>query len=638
MFNARSGQLSTAIFYVNVQLPIDEVTQVLSQPEAYPDTTRSVSRVETHISRVFLTDRYAYKLKKPVRFEFLDYSSPELRRGACQAELELNRRMSRGVYLSLAAVVRGTDGRLQVVDMTSGVRPANSEAARGGEFHEARPLATRFAPTGNHAPGGEVVEWLVKMRRLPDDRSLEMLIRQGKLQPTHVTELGRFLAEYYTQLPPVTLEPRVYLTRLRRHITENLRELLRPHRELDFDLIRRTQHHQLWYLHLEETAFANRVRDGRIVDGHGDLRPEHIYWAPELEIIDCLEFSSELRQVDALDELSFLAMECSRLGRAEIGEQVLRAYATACNDRPPFAIWNFYQAYRASVRAKVAAIRSDQDAQAERRDETLRSITAYLQIALDRCQNFRVPRLIVVSGLMGTGKSTVATDLAQRLSAGLLQTDAIRRELFGVVDDQAHFQAGRYTADRRQRVYDELFSRAATQLSDGKDVILDGTFLADAHLLQAWQLAERHHARLVHLRCSCPDEVALQRIEGRMRDVNRISDARPELYFQQKELAARMEAEPFGEGAAETGVARPTLLEKADTQDGHPGRCEVQGGGDDSFSHSSSRRLVDQPTGDGSTAGLPTTGRLVRRWTIDTTGTPQAITAQVSQILEMPPP
>ena len=286
---------------------------------------------------------------------------------------------------------------------------------------------------------------------------------------------------------------------------------------------------QLRYLSLQTQLFDDRVASGRVVEGHGDLRPEHIYLEQPPAIIDCIEFSLELRQVDIADELSFLALECRRLGDGDLGQQVLAAYQEACHDPIPETLLAFYRSYRACVRAKVAALRAQQ-VSVETRPALLRLIHQYVDWADHSAAQLGRPSLIVIGGLMGSGKSTLATALAEVLGADLISTDRIRRSLLGVSETPAGFGQDNYHTAQRARIYDELFRCACVPLDQGRSVILDGTFLSQALRDRAYELARRHGAVPLCVWCDCPRHVAKSRIRQRAAAGYGDSEARADLY------------------------------------------------------------------------------------------------------------
>ena len=242
------------------------------------------------MSWVFLTDTHAYKLKKPVRYAYLDFSTIEARRLDCEQELLLNRRLAADVYLGVIPLVLGAEGRLGV----------------GG--------------------AGEVVDWLVQMRRLPAQRMLDYLIRNGTVEPAEISRLARRLARFYAHGRLKPSRPRRIGSTWPSAIEANLRELTSPEFGLDKDLPERLARFQLGFLETHAELFDSRVRQGRIVEGHGDLRPEHVCLLPEPVVIDCLEFNREYRILDPADELGYLALECERLHAPQVGRWLLESY------------------------------------------------------------------------------------------------------------------------------------------------------------------------------------------------------------------------------------------------------------------------------------------------------------------------
>lgn len=303
---------------------LDRKVAFLRRPESYPEGTRRVEAIETHIAWVFLTDEHAYKLKKPVRHEFLDFTSLEARRRDCEEELRLNRRLAPDVYLGLVPLaLRADAGRLSL----------------GGP--------------------GEPVEWLVRMRRLPHDRMLDRLIEEERLEADEARRVGRVLGEFYRGARRIPIEPAAYRARLRGDVRRDLRGLLDWEGDppLPPDEVREVARLQLVFVDGRGPVLDRRAREGRIVEGHADLRPEHVH-VPEgggrPAIIDCVEFEEEFRILDAAHDLAFLALECERLGAGWAGEAVFAAYGEVTGDEPPGALVHFYRSARAILRAKLA--------------------------------------------------------------------------------------------------------------------------------------------------------------------------------------------------------------------------------------------------------------------------------------------
>lgn len=289
----------------------------LRQPGAYPERPGQVTAIETHMSWVFLTERHAYKLKKPVRWEFLDFSTIVARRRDCEAELRLNRRLAADVYLD-------------VVPLTAD--------------------AGRLALAGK----GAVADWLVKMRRLPRECMLDSLLARGGMRSADLQPLIALLARFYAAAGAVRDDAEAYLRRLRMSAQANAAALTaHPHR-LPAERVGAILAAQMALLEREPELFRQRVRDGRIVEGHGDLRPEHVCLEAAPVIIDCLEFNRDFRILDCADELAFLALECERLGSEVLAEAIFDLYGEASGDRPPQRLVDFYKSCRACLRAKLA--------------------------------------------------------------------------------------------------------------------------------------------------------------------------------------------------------------------------------------------------------------------------------------------
>jgi predicted kinase len=279
---------------------------------------------------------------------------------------------------------------------------------------------------------------------------------------------------------------------------------------------------------------VDRVRDGRVVDGHGDLRPEHVYLVAAPKIIDCLEFNAELRAVDVVDELAFLAMESEALHAPWIGEQILERYFAASGDRPKREVVEFFRCYRACVRAKVMLLRSGQ-VTGQDSTRSLQVARDYLVLADRSAARLGPPVLLVVRGLSGTGKSTLAAALAEELGCRTLSTDLFRQQLFAPRGLGSDYNTGRYAPQNRQRVYDALFRDAAEHLNHRSSVVLDGTFLRRDLRQAAIDLADRHQAVPLIVNCSCPKELAAERVRERLTGTATASEIRPEFLARQDE-------------------------------------------------------------------------------------------------------
>ena len=465
----------------------------LSRPETYPHRPERVEQIETHISHVFLAGSHVYKLKKPVKFDFLDFSTTRSREQACREEVRLNRRLAPDAYLGVVPVVRGDDGALRL----------------GGE--------------------DAAVDWLVEMRRLPTELTLDALHRRGELRQEHIERLATTLIRFYASLAPLDLTPQQYRDRYVAHVRGNRRELLAVKHHLPRGIVERVHGFQLQLLLLRSAIFGARVREGRIVDGHGDLRPEHICLSDPIAIFDCIEFNPDFRRIDVADELAFLAAECDFLGADWAGPQLLKAWQDQSGDRPPAVLLDFYKSYRACVRAKVAALRADQ-LQGPAQVEAASDARRHLALADRYAAPWIRPLVLAVGGLAGTGKSTLAAAIAEALGAELLRTDVIRQELFGAGPQPAHIDGGIYSREARQQVYDEMYRRAAAIYADRVTIVLDGTFSTKDMLQGAREVAVDPQSAFFAIECVCQQEVAHDRISRRLAEGRDPSEARPEIH------------------------------------------------------------------------------------------------------------
>lgn len=300
------------------EVPLAQKVAVLSAPAAYPLPVASVRAIETHMSWVFLTGGHAWKLKKPVRYDHQDFRSEAARHFYCLEELRLNRRLAPAVYVDVVPLTSEADGSLRVA----------------GE--------------------GIPVDWLVQMRQLAADRLLDALLARGEATPAQMKAVAARLAAFHRAQPPAPLSERGYRALLLRHLEEHERELCRPECALPVAHVRAICDAQRGFVRRHAQWLDARVAAGRVVEGHGDLRPEHVWLGEPLAIFDALEFSPELRLQDGLDEAGFLALECERLRARELGVALLGAYRVAAADTAPPALLHFYQAARACGRARLA--------------------------------------------------------------------------------------------------------------------------------------------------------------------------------------------------------------------------------------------------------------------------------------------
>jgi aminoglycoside phosphotransferase family enzyme len=327
-----------------VTASLEDKVAALRSPLAYDEWPKTISAIETHFAWVFLTDDHAFKLKKPVCTAYLDLSTVSARRFNCSEEFRLNQRLAPGVYLDVVPLTMDTEGAFRV----------------GG--------------------GGVVVDWLVKMRRLPAALMLDCAMAADRVPVEQLAAVGRMLARFYRVQQCMGFDPRDYVARIRSQMEQDRSDLLAPELNITVALVESVAAAQASACDKAEPELMLRAQQRRIVEGHGDLRPEHICLTDPPCIIDSLEFSLDLRTLDPGEELAFLSVECERLGDVSPAERVLTDYRTESNDPITSQLLDFYRSRRATVRAKLVAWHLRDPAFSERADWRAQA-EGYLQLA-----------------------------------------------------------------------------------------------------------------------------------------------------------------------------------------------------------------------------------------------------------------
>ena len=492
----------------------------LSDSAAYPYPVESVEVRHTHISVVFLAGLFAYKIKKPVNLGFLDFSTLERRRHFCNEEVRLNRRLAPEVYWGVVSVRR----------TALGVKLEGQ---------------------------GEAVEWAVKMKRLPEEATLQRRLQLGQVEDgllrtladkiasfhagaeggAHVSAYGRFevvarnVRENFVQAAPqvgTTLSQTVF-ERIR-GLTENALARLRP-------------------------LIEQRAARGVPRDTHGDLHLDHVYVfpgrTPDLVIIDCIEFNERFRFADPISDMAFLVMDLRFHGRRDLAWEFAEEYFKASGDEEGRALLPFYTAYRAAVRGKVEGFELlEEEIPENERANALAKARAHWLLSLGELETpGRKPCMVLIGGLPGTGKSTLARSLAARAGFKLVRSDQVRKELAGLrAHDQAPsaFGEGIYAPAWTERTYAECLCQTEKLLFEGQRVIVDASFGKEMNRLSFIEAAARLGVPVLLIICEANPEVVRQRLEYRQGDA---SDADWSIY---QKAAGRWE----GMGPATRNVFR----------------------------------------------------------------------------------
>ena len=462
-------------------MDLEALIEHLRSPDAYPHPVGDVEVIQTHASVVFLAGEFAYKIKKPVDFGFLDFSTVARRRHFCQREVELNRRLAPDVYLGVVPV--------------------------GGPDSE---------------------ELAVKMVRLPDEATFAAKVCRGELTEADVRGLARRLAAFHrTAIAHAETATHARFGAVRRANLDNLEAIEQSAGILDMpEVVERLDARTREALHRLAPMIERRALAGRVRDTHGDLRLEHVYDLPDgLRVVDCIEFNDAFRYSDPVADAAFLAMDLRAHGAWALADAFIDAYVDASGDLDAHALFPFYEAYRASVRAKVDALQAQQPATGASRgiDVAARARAKVLLAEGLLAPPSERPCIVLMYGLPGTGKSALARRLAPAGGFAWLRSDVVRKELVGAApleSRKAGPAAGIYDAKWTVRTYAELRARTEALLAQGRRVIVDATFKQDAERLAFVELARRWHVPVRILACETSPEVARHRIETRGPDAS----------------------------------------------------------------------------------------------------------------------
>lgn len=461
--------------------------RALSRPETYPGTSRPVTVIETHISWVFLAGACAYKLKKPIVLDFLDYGTPARRLRMCREEIRLNRRLAPEVYLDVISIA-------------------------------ARPGGPALA--GERDP--DALDHLVRMRRYRRRDTLAARLAAGRLTHAEVRDVAELLAGFHARARPAPARAQP-LAPVRDRVRRNVRELLQTAPgAAEATRVRALARSLEALLTLRAQPLAERARAGLVREGHGDLRAEHVLLSRPPQVVDCVEFDLALRELDVAEDLSFLVMDLQALGGGEFAATLLDAYRAAGGDPGGDELIALFACHRALVRAKVAFTRAAQQ-RGGARERSHREGRALLAVAERFGWRARLPLTIVLCGLPAAGKSTLAERLSAASGLPVVGSDQTRKRLAGLAAGERGPQ-DIYTPRWNRRVYAELGRLAAAHAGAGGGAIVDGTFRSEADR-SAFAGSFAGAAPTVFVECLAPRAHRLERAARRERRGSSHSDA-----------------------------------------------------------------------------------------------------------------
>ena len=488
-----------------MNIPVEKIIEELSRPEAWPDPVDSVEVRQTHISVIFLSHDRVLKVKKPVDFGFLDFTTLEKRHHFCEVEVDLNRRLSPEAYLGVLPVTHGADG-------------------------------LRFGGPG------DPVEYAVFMKRLDEEKLLWALLERRAVGPPDMERIARKIASFHREASKSPEITRIGGTEAVIFNTEENFDQIEPYvgETLDRGTFERVRDYTRGFIRANEDLFRKREAEGWIRDGHGDLHTQHICLDDEIQIFDCIEFNERFRFGDILSDAAFLVMDLDRLGFGDLAQVFRSAYLGLMGQEKQSALLNFYSCYRAVVRGKVEGFRSrDTAIPAAEAQEAARSARSFHHLAGRYAGTLHPPALIVACGLMGSGKSTAALRLRELLDIEILSSDRVRKELADIKPTTSiHVPFGEdiYSREFTLRTYGELHQRARALLEEGRSVFLDASYMDPSRRSEAMDVAREKGVRAILIYFEADKGALEARLEERIGQKSEISDGRGAILSHQMEI------------------------------------------------------------------------------------------------------
>ncbi len=481
----------------------DIIIQAMLRPETYPDHPDRIIHLQTHISHIFLTGGLVYKIKKPVDFGFLDFTNLPKRHYYCHQEVRLNRRLTRDLYLGVVKIV----------------------------FKKGNLIINGKGPA---------LEYAVLMREMPQERMMDRMLQAGKVRKKDILALVQKLVPFYQKTRTgkgVNPFGRIEI------ITKNTEENFIQTQPYVGRLVSRRVYDRIVsgtrkFLKNEKDLFKKRIHEGRIRDCHGDLHSGNICLDKEIQIYDCIEFNHRFRYSDTAGDLAFLSMDLDFYGYPELSRLLIKGYVRLSRDRDLPRLLNFYKCYRAYVRAKVHSFSTDDpEITARGKGNHIRLAKKYFKLAYEYTQKNQIPRIIVVFGLMGTGKTSLAKELGRQTGWPLFSSDETRKTLVGVspIDRKWEpFGKGIYSEGISRKTYQKMLGEAAEVLKAGQSVILDGSYKRQSERLALMKLAQKNKARIRFVECRASLKIIRRRLAQRAEEVKAVSDGRWEIFHQQR--------------------------------------------------------------------------------------------------------
>jgi aminoglycoside phosphotransferase family enzyme/predicted kinase len=485
-------------------ITFSDLISALQDPQIYPHPPSKIAFIQTHISAIFMTGEYVYKIKKPVNFGFLDFTTLEKRKFYCHQEVMLNRRLCPEIYLGVVEI-RWQDGRIHV-----GSGP------------------------------GEIVEFAVLMKQLPADCLMDQRLSRKMVTKEDLRKIASKIAHFHLHAATdAKIASFGQVGPIQANLEENFRQT-EPYvgRALSAEVHAQTREDSLRFLQQRSALFQQRLTEGKIRDCHGDLHLQHICLAEEILIFDCIEFNERFRYSDVAADIAFLLMDLDFHGYAGEGGQLAAFYLSFSRDWRLFLLLDFYKSYRAFIRGKVTCFRlDDPNISGEEKRFAMEEAKRYFHLSSLYAGRMHRPQLLLTGGLVGTGKSALAQALALVLGAEWLSTDKIRKSLAHLQPQERRlekFHEGIYSPDFSRQTYQRMLEIAREFLQAGKSAILDGSFKKEEERKKALDLSVQAHADFLFIECQCSEPTIQKRLAERALDPSQPSDGRWEIFADQR--------------------------------------------------------------------------------------------------------
>lgn len=472
----------------------------LKDPGSYPHAPEQVSHIQTHISHVFIAGLYVYKIKKPVNFDFLDYSTIEKRKYFCEREIDLNRRLCEDVYLEVVPISLGKKGFV-------------------------------FGDKDEY----QVKEYAVKMKKLSEEHFLHTHIHDDSLDRQHLDRVAKKLSDFYRKQEP---DEHILEFGQIKNIRYNTDENFHQTEQFIGQTIEKSAYNAInkftdLYFQQQESLFQQRIDERRIVDGHGDLHLEHIHITPEkVRIYDCIEFNERFRYGDLASDLAYLAMDLDFNGCRKEERYFIEQMAERLNDSDLLRLIDFYKCYRAYVKGKVKSLQSsEEEVKGEDRRKSAETAVQYFNLSLRYALLGSKPVVLICMGQVGTGKSTLSKHLEKKLNIRRFSSDRLRKKAAGLPlfkRSPASQREELYSPEMSDKIYNELREKAEDQIRIGGSAILDATYNSHIRRKNLLKMLDDHNINYFFIEAHASDGVIRERLRNRDNESRIASDARVE--------------------------------------------------------------------------------------------------------------